>query len=113
MGSELLLEVACILLDLPKLPLPPAPLADSTLAEANVALPPETDVVEEVLVLQTGVDVAAGAEGVADVGVGDIDLALDGIKGTDAGFKFDLILEPNAKTSKYMNRLPNIEGLKY
>jgi len=36
---------------------------------------------------------AGGAEGVdVEGGVGDTDLALDGIKGTEAGFKFDLML---------------------
>ena len=36
---------------------------------------------------------AEGAEGVdVEGGVGDTDLALDGIKGTEAGFKFDLML---------------------
>ena len=36
---------------------------------------------------------AGGAEGVdVEEGVGDTDLALDGIKGTEAGFKFDLML---------------------
>ena len=29
-----------------------------------------------------------------DGGVGDTDLALDGIKGTEAGFKFDLMVGP-------------------
>ena len=39
------------------------------------------------------VGAAGGAEGVdVEGGVGDTDLALDGIKGTEAGFKFDLML---------------------
>ena len=46
---------------------------------------------------------AEGAEGVdVEGGVGDTDLALDGIKGTEAGFKFDLmlLLDPDDRRGK-------------
>lgn len=41
----------------------------------------------------TGEELATADEEVAlGDGVGDVDLALDGTKGTDAGFKFDLMV---------------------
>ena len=39
-------------------------------------------------------DNTCGVGAGAAEGVGDTDLALDGIKGTEAGFKFDLMVGP-------------------
>ena len=39
-------------------------------------------------------DNTCGVGAGATEGVGDTDLALDGIKGTEAGFKFDLMVGP-------------------
>ena len=47
-----------------------------------------------------------------DGGVGDTDLALDGIKGTEAGFKFDLmVLGPDVPAADWATAFPVAEFL--
>ena len=85
--------------ELPLFPFPPPEAAPSTPAveavEAVALKAAGAAAVEEVsFTLDPAPAGAAGvAEGVdVEGGVGDTDLALDGIKGTEAGFKFDLML---------------------
>ena len=85
--------------ELPLFPFPPPGAAPSTpeaVEAVTVALKAAgAAAVEEVsFTLDPAPVGAAGvAEGVdVEGGVGDTDLALDGIKGTEAGFKFDLML---------------------
>ena len=86
--------------ELPLFPFPPPGAAPSTpeaVEAVTVALKAAgAAAVEEVsFTLEPAPAGAAigGAEGVdVEEGVGDTDLALDGIKGTEAGFKFDLML---------------------
>ena len=85
--------------ELPLFPFPPPEAAPSTpeaVEAVTVALKAAgAAAVEEVsFTLDPAPAGAAGdAEGVdVEGGVGDTDLALDGIKGTEAGFKFDLML---------------------
>lgn len=96
-------EVAVVLLldfvELPLFPFPPPEAAPSTPAveavEAVALKAAGAAAVEEVsFTLEPApAGAAGGAEGVdVEGGVGDTDLALDGIKGTEAGFKFDLML---------------------
>lgn len=96
-------EVAVVLLldfvELPLFPFPPPGAAPSTpeaVEAVTVALKAAgAAAVEEVSFTldPAPVGAAGGAEGVdVEGGVGDTDLALDGIKGTEAGFKFDLML---------------------
>jgi len=96
-------EVAVVLLldfvELPLFPFPPPGAAASTpeaIEAVTVALKAAgAAAVEEVSFTldPAPAGAAGGAEGVdVEGGVGDTDLALDGIKGTEAGFKFDLML---------------------
>lgn len=96
-------EVAVVLLldfvELPLFPFPPPGAAPSTpeaVEAVTVALKAAgAAAVEEVSFTldPAPAGAAGGAEGVdVEGGVGDTDLALDGIKGTEAGFKFDLML---------------------
>ena len=85
--------------ELPLFPFPPPEAAPSTPAveavEAVALKAAGAAAVEEVSFTldPAPVGAAGGAEGVdVEGGVGDTDLALDGIKGTEAGFKFDLML---------------------
>ena len=85
--------------ELPLFPFPPPEAAPSTPAveavEAVALKAAGAAAVEEVsFTLEPApAGAAGGAEGVdVEGGVGDTDLALDGIKGTEAGFKFDLML---------------------
>ena len=85
--------------ELPLFPFPPPGAAASTpeaVEAVTVALKAAgAATVEEVsFTLEPApAGAAGGAEGVdVEGGVGDTDLALDGIKGTEAGFKFDLML---------------------
>ena len=85
--------------ELPLFPFPPPGAAPSTpeaVEAVTVALKAAgAAAVEEVSFTldPAPVGAARGAEGVdVEGGVGDTDLALDGIKGTEAGFKFDLML---------------------
>ena len=85
--------------ELPLLPFPPPGAAPSTpeaVEAVTVALKAAgAAAVEEVSFTldPAPAGAAGGAEGVdVEGGVGDTDLALDGIKGTEAGFKFDLML---------------------
>lgn len=95
-------EVAVVLLldfvELPLFPFPPPGAAPSTPAVEAVTVALKAAgaaAVEEVSFTldPAPAGAAGGAEGVdVEGGVGDTDLALDGIKGTEAGFKFDLML---------------------
>ena len=82
----------------PLFPFPPAGAAPSTPAVEAVTVALKAAgaaAVEEVSFTldPAPAGAAGGAEGVdVEGGVGDTDLALDGIKGTEAGFKFDLML---------------------
>ena len=85
--------------ELPLFPFPPPGAAPSTpeaVEAVTVALKAAgAAAVEEVSFTldPAPAGAAGGAEGVdVEGGVGDTDLALDGIKGTEAGFKFDLML---------------------
>ena len=85
--------------ELPLFPFPPPMAAPSTpeaVEAVTVALKAAgAAAIEEVSFTldPAPVGAAGGAEGVdVEGGVGDTDLALDGIKGTEAGFKFDLML---------------------
>ena len=84
--------------ELPLFPFPPPGAAPSTPAVEAVTVALKAAgaaAVEEVSFTldPAPVGAAGGAEGVdVEGGVGDTDLALDGIKGTEAGFKFDLML---------------------
>ena len=85
--------------ELPLLPFPPPGAAPSTpeaVEAVTVALKAAgAAAVEEVSFTldPAPVGAAGGAEGVdVEGGAGDTDLALNGIKGTEAGFKFDLML---------------------
>ena len=86
--------------ELPLFPFPPPGAAPSTpeaveAVEAVALKAAGAAAVEEVSFTldPAPVGAAGGAEGVdVEGGVGDTDLALDGIKGTEAGFKFDLML---------------------
>ena len=85
--------------ELPLFPFPPPEAAPSTpeaVEAVTVALKAAgAAAVEEVSFTldPAPAGAAGGAEGVdVEGGVGDTDLALDGIKGTEAGFKFDLML---------------------
>ena len=84
--------------ELPLFPFPPPGAAPSTPAVEAVTVALKAAgaaAVEEVSFTldPAPAGAAGGAEGVdVEGGVGDTDLALDGIKGTEAGFKFDLML---------------------
>ena len=85
--------------ELPLFPFPPPEAAPSTPAveavEAVALKAAGAAAVEEVSFTLDPAPTGAArvAEGVdVEGGVGDTDLALDGIKGTEAGFKFDLML---------------------
>ena len=84
--------------ELPLFPFPPPWAAPSTPAVEAVTVALKAAgaaAVEEVSFTldPAPAGAAGGAEGVdVEGGVGDTDLALDGIKGTEAGFKFDLML---------------------
>ena len=82
--------------ELPLFPFPPPGAAPSTPAVEAVTVALKAAgaaAVEEVSFALDPAPAGGGAEGVdVEGGVGDTDLALDGIKGTEAGFKFDLML---------------------
>jgi hypothetical protein len=84
--------------ELPLFPFPPPGAAPSTPAVEAVTVALKAAGAAAVKEVSFTLDpapagAAGGAEGVdVEGGVGDTDLALDGIKGTEAGFKFDLML---------------------
>ena len=100
-----------LLLDFVELPLFPFPLpgvaastpAIEAVTEAVTVEAAGVAAVEEVSAALDPAPVGA-TEGAEDVegGVGETDLALDGIKGTEAGFKFDLmlLLDPDDRRGK-------------
>jgi len=100
MGSveEEAVELLLDFVELPLFPFPPPGAAPSTPAVEAVTVALKAAgaaAVEEVSFTldPAPAGAAGGAEGVdVEGGVGDTDLALDGIKGTEAGFKFDLML---------------------
>ena len=106
--------------ELPLFPFPPPGAAPSTpeaVEAVTVALKAAgAAAVEEVSFTLEPAPAGAteGAEGVdVEGGVGDTDLALDGIKGTEAGFKFDLmlLLDDDAIAEFAVEDLDEAEGI--